>query len=129
MRSLQEIIAINNTVQARGFAARFKRAMQLLPNGFTMDKYGNVVNRKDGFAVAVRTVSSVAELESDLREKGVDGVDYFYGYWKDASGKEYFEVTRIYDSLGIALCVAVEFKQKAIYDFVNKRDLEVRPFV
>lgn len=128
MRSLQEIVAVNNKVQASAFAARFKRAIELLPDGFTIDKYGKVVHRVDGFAVAVRSVANLADLEKDLREKGVDGIDYFYGYWRDETGKEYFEVSRIYDSLGTALSVAQECKQKAIYDFENKRDIELRVF-
>ena len=127
MRDLHEIIIANRDAQIAGFKARFRRAQELLPNGFTLDAFGHIVNKDSGYAVALKSFDSLdallAAYKCDLANP--DNVNFFFGYWKDETGKEFFEASVIFAVRDTAIRVAQKFSQQAIYSFAEKRDVYV----
>ncbi len=50
---------------------------------------------------------------------------YYVGSWRERGGKVDYDPSRIYDSLDDAMESGRVNKQKAIWDFKNKREIQV----
>lgn len=119
-RNLRQVLA-----QTAGFKARFTRAMQLRPNGFTMDAQGNVRDYERGYAVAVSTYTDVDDLIFNNPNVIASGnaSSVHFGYWKSPQGQTYIERTDILDYQNDALEYAWQHGQMAIYDFAAKQNI------
>jgi len=130
---IQDFISRQTRAQANHFRAAFLRAQRIRPDGFTIDSLGNVRDYPGGFAVGIRS-TSYADIDELIRENfnvvtcGNLSTLHF-GFWRDAStGETFIDAVEVYDGIGEAIETAVRYGQKAIWDFANKKEVNVADY-
>jgi hypothetical protein len=129
MKDLGTIVNDNRNAQRNGALARYRQAIKLLPGGFTMSAFGNVINPSSGYAVAIRSYDTFEKFKD--KEPWLFKVPDMWssanavGYWKDTEGTQYFEVVLLVDTYEESVMLATDHKQKAFYSFSDKKDIYV----
>lgn len=103
-------------------AYQFERAKKDNRDGFTMDAFGNLYQKKEGYAVAMtrdsfESLADALDTMDHMQQYGFSNVHL--GYWRDDQddGKEYVDVSMVTTSLALAQALGQRLAQKAVWDF------------
>ncbi len=120
MFGLNTIVDHNDKAQAAHVIAAFSAAKRTNRDGFTLDFQGNLVERTDGYAVGVQSVSHVETLVTHAVNNPKRYENHALGFWRDADdGREYVDLVSIELDRERALKLAAAHGQKAVWHFAN----------
>jgi len=111
----------------------FNRILNLIknnPSGFTATATGLKLNLKKGYAVSI--TNNKDKVVNELINKALvlnhlSTTPFYFGGWYDKKSKNYFlDLTKIESNKTEALKTAQHFKQKAVFNFSNLKEIKVK---
>jgi hypothetical protein len=109
-------------------AYQFDQARESNPDGFTMNLYGEMIHRSQGYAVGLtlEPFASVADALSTLAAlQAKYGFENLHlGFWRD-EGVEYVDVVMVTSAREMALELGRKMEQLAIWDFGTESEIRL----